>query len=98
MRLPGGTVVREYVSRGGVVFGVTWTGPFRPDLSQLMGTYFEPFETAARAARSPLTRRGPLDVRMPELVVQMSGHARAFHGRAYVPVLVPGGFPLEEMV
>jgi hypothetical protein len=98
MRLPGGTVVREYVSRSGVVFGVTWKGPFRPDLSQLMGAYFQPFTTAVEASRRTRLGRGPLDVRVPGLITQMSGHARSFHGRAYLPGLVPQGFSVDEMV
>jgi hypothetical protein len=98
MRLPGGTLVRQYVSVDGRVFGVTWRGPFRPDLSRLMGSHFAPFAAAAQAARASRTRRGPLDVRAQGLVVQMSGRTHAFHGRAYLPDLVPKGFPLEEMV
>src|SRR5208282_5363457 len=32
-----GTVVREFVSPQGAVFGVAWEGQFPPDLQQLLG-------------------------------------------------------------
>ena len=36
-----GTVVREYVSPGGVVFAVAWEGQFPPDFEQLLGPYYQ---------------------------------------------------------
>src|SRR5208283_3196574 len=36
-----GTVVREFVSPAGAVFGVAWEGQFPPDLQQLLGPYYE---------------------------------------------------------
>ena len=33
----GGTVVREFVSPGGVVFAVSWNGPAMPNLQQTLG-------------------------------------------------------------
>jgi hypothetical protein len=89
--LPGGTQVREYVSSGGTVFGIAWQGPFKPDLQQLLGPYFDEFQQAARVAKSKHAGRGPLLVDEPELVVHVGGHARAFVGRAYVPALLPAG-------
>jgi Protein of unknown function (DUF2844) len=97
LRLPGGTLVREYVSATGVVFAVTWRGPFRPDLHQLLGLYFGMFQRAAQAARSPRTTRGPLAIETPQLVVHMDGHPRAFFGRAYVPSLVPSSFSVSDL-
>src|ERR1700761_911288 len=39
-----GTVVREYVASTGTstgkVFAVAWQGPYKPDMRQLLGTYF----------------------------------------------------------
>src|ERR1700686_174460 len=34
-----GTVLREYVSSDGKVFGISWQGPWVPDMRQLLGTY-----------------------------------------------------------
>jgi Protein of unknown function (DUF2844) len=87
MRSQSGTLVREYASPTGTVFAVSWQGPFLPDLKQILGPYFDEYAQAAKARR----RRGPLVVRAPGLVVETSGHARSFTGRAYVPDLLPAG-------
>jgi hypothetical protein len=87
-----GSVVREYVSPSGRVFAVSWRGPVRPDLALVLGDYFREFQ---QASRSRLHRRGPLVVRTDRLVVEMGGHMRAFHGRAYVPDLLPVTLSLE---
>lgn len=97
IRLPGGTRVREYVSVGGTVFGLAWQGPFRPDLQQLLGPYFDQFQKAAQVAKSKRAGRGPLLVDTPGLVVHMGGHPRAFVGRAYVPGLLPSDFSVDEI-
>jgi len=39
--LPAGTLVKQYVPQAGVVFAVSWYGPFIPNLRQLLGTHFE---------------------------------------------------------
>jgi hypothetical protein len=83
-----GTVVREYVAPAGQVFALSWRGPVRPDLRQLLGEHFAAFE---RASRSTARVRGPLVVRTGPLVVEMGGHVRDFHGRAYLPALLPDG-------
>lgn len=97
IRLPGGTIVREYLSAAGVVFAVTWRGPFRPNLRQLLGGYFDAFEQEAQAARSRRRGRGPLVVRRPELVVEMGGHVRDFFGRAIALSLVPQAASVAEI-
>jgi Protein of unknown function (DUF2844) len=84
---PDGMVVKEYVSSGGVVFGVSWRGRTMPDLQNLLGSYFPEFQQAAESA----PRRRALAVRTDRLVVESSGHMRAFRGRAYVPSLLPSG-------
>jgi hypothetical protein len=91
-----GTVMREYVSPAGKVFGVAWQGPRIPDLRQLLGAYYAQYESAASAARS-VRHRGPLLIHEPGLVVQSDGHMRAYNGRAYVPDLLPAGVRAEEI-
>jgi len=83
-----GTVIREYVTPAGKVFGVSWSGPTIPDLTQLLGTYNTEFQTAMRAKRG---RRSSAVVRNSDLVVESSGHMRAFHGRAYLNSMLPSG-------
>ncbi len=88
LTLPTGTVVREYVSPVGKVFGVAWQGPWLPNFRQILGDYFDPIMQAPRNQRQG---RGPLVVRQPNVVFQSGGHMRSFFGRAYVPDLVPQG-------
>ena len=83
---PDGTVIREYVSPEGTVFGVSWQGPVMPNLSKLLGSYLTDFQ---QASQSPHGRRAPLVVHTDRVVIESGGHMRAFHGRAYVPNLVP---------
>jgi len=84
-----GTLVREYVTPAGKVFGVSWTGPTIPDLAQLLGTYNAEFQTAMRAKRGH--RSSSAIVHNPDLVVESNGHMRAFHGRAYLNSMLPSG-------
>jgi hypothetical protein len=83
-----GTVIREYVSPAGKVFGVSWTGPTIPDLTQLLGTYNAEFQSAVHTKRG---RRSSAAVHNPDLVVESSGHMRSFHGRAYLNSVLPSG-------
>ena len=91
MRAASGTSVREFVSPGGTVFGVVWQGPFMPDLRQVLGAYFDPYQRAAQAAQARRSGHGPLLIHEPDFIVEQSGHPRAFFGRAYVPQLMPAG-------
>jgi hypothetical protein len=91
-RLDSGTLVREYVSAKGIVFAVTWQGPFLPDLRRLLGRHFG---TYADAARNNPAGLGPLQIDSPELAVQSGGHMRAFSGRAYLPQEIPENFSTD---
>jgi hypothetical protein len=84
-----GTTIREYVSSGGTVFAVAWQGPWLPNLRQILGPYFDQYQNAVQAAQRSRRARGLLTISQPDLIVQMSGHPRAFSGRAYVPRLMP---------
>jgi hypothetical protein len=73
--LPSGTVVREYVSPGGIVF-----------LKSTLGAAFDQY-VAATATR----RASPVAVSTSNLVVFSGGHLRAFAGHAWLPLAVPDG-------
>ena len=88
-----GTKVREYLGSDGKVFAVSWQGPFRPDLRQLLGTYYQTYLKAA----GPRAARGPINIRLPGLVIHMSGHQRAFYGRVYLADRVPQGLSTDEI-
>jgi hypothetical protein len=94
LQIANGTTVRELVSAAGVVFAVTWKGPFPPDLRQALGKYFPAYESAPRTANSSRTH---FAVRRADLVVLSRGHLRAYSGLAYVPGLVPDGLPLDQL-
>jgi hypothetical protein len=87
LRSSSGTVVREYVSPTGKVFGVSWQGPVLPDLQQVLGTYSQ------RLAQASPTRRpqGPVAINEAGLVLRASGHMRGYFGKAYIPDMLPEG-------
>jgi hypothetical protein len=91
--LPTGTKVREYLGGDGKVFAVSWQGPFRPDLRQLLGAHYEAFLAAA----GPRLARGPINMALPGLVIHMSGHQRAWYGRAYLPEQLPQNLSVDEI-
>jgi hypothetical protein len=88
-----GTKVREYLGHDGKVFAVSWQGPFRPDLRQLLGAYYQTYLKAA----GPRVSRGPLNIRLPGLVIHISGHQRASYGRVYIVDRVPQGLSPDEI-
>ena len=97
IRSASGTLVREYVSSSGTVFAVAWDGPWLPDLRQVLGDHFDEYQAAMSGAQRARKGRGAIAIDLPGLVVQMSGHPRAFVGRAYVPALLPSGVPLDSI-
>jgi hypothetical protein len=92
-----GTVVREFVSPAGVVFGVAWEGQFPPDLQRLLGPYYQQAQPAATQEQPPRQRRAPVVIETPGLVLYEAGHMRSFHGQAYIPQLLPQGVPAGEI-
>jgi len=96
LRVPGGTVVSEYVSPAGRVFAVAWHGPFFPEMQQILGSYFQQY-SAALQARKKVYGHHPLNLEQSGLVVQSAGHMRAYMGRAYLPEMLPAGLKAEEI-
>jgi hypothetical protein len=90
--LGNGTVVREYISAAGRVFGLAWSGPQMPDLSDLLGSYFPQYVAGVTNARKLRGGgRGPGVVQESGLVVHSGGHMGAFSGQAYLPQALPAG-------
>jgi hypothetical protein len=96
MQSATGTTVREYASPAGTVFAVAWKGTYPPNLKQLLGSQFEQYEQAMQTP-SPRASHGPATIRLPNLVVQLSGHMGDYSGRAYIPDKVPSGVILETI-
>jgi Protein of unknown function (DUF2844) len=88
-----GTTIREYVSTTGLVFAVSWEGPWLPDLQQMLGPYFDAYQRNAAATRNARRSHGPITIRTGEMVIEVGGHPRAFTGRAYIERLLPQGVP-----
>jgi len=96
MRAASGTLVHEYVTSAGTVFAVTWSGEHLPNLVQMLGSHYAAYMSAARAAPSAATRQH-LAVHTDDLVVEMSGHMRAYRGRAYLKSAVPAGVSADAL-
>ena len=97
IRSASGTMIREYVDSSGTVFAVAWDGPWLPDFRQVLGEHFDHYQAAMRARQQARTARGVVVIDDGGLVVQMSGHPRAFTGRAYLSNRLPAGLQLESI-
>jgi Protein of unknown function (DUF2844) len=87
-----GTVVREYLTASGAVFGISWHGPQMPDLNDLLGSYFPQYVAGVKAVRAARgNARGPVSVNDSGLVVRSGGHMGAFSGVAWLPSELPAG-------
>ena len=93
-QLDSGTTVREFVDHGGMVFAVSWSGPFLPDLKQLLGTHFDAFAAQGKGQRS---HRNRLAMQDAGAVIVSEGHMGAFRGRAWLPSRLPAGFDVRGM-
>jgi hypothetical protein len=89
-----GTTIREYASGQGKVFAVSWSGGFRPNLRDLMGSHYERFVAALHARRA---RRGVVRLELPGMVVVMGGYLRTHFGRVVLTDLLPAGVLAEDL-
>jgi len=89
-----GTIIREYVSSKGLVFGVAWQARFMPNMQQLLGSYVTKLQTASRTQTQVQHLRG-LIVKTDDFVFVNGGHMRFWRGSAYVPSLVPSNVSVE---
>ncbi len=96
IRAPDGTIVDEYVSSSGTVFGVAWHGHFLPDMQQILGVYFSQYSSALESQQRQYGRH-PLNIRQPGLVIETGGHVRNYFGRVYIPSLLPQGFNPDQI-
>ena len=93
-----GMKIKEYVSSDGLVFAVAWKGTGAPDLSLLLGDYFEEYRDGLTAARSRTPRmRRPLFLKTAHLIVERSGHSRSLWGRAFLPAALPPGVASQDI-
>jgi hypothetical protein len=90
------TMIREYISPSGVVFAIVWNGLVHPDLTQLLGSYADEYETALQQT-SLEPDRSRLRVQTNRVIVEKWGHMRNLQGRAYAPALIPPGVSIDEI-
>lgn len=86
-QLDSGTVVHEFADASGTVFAVAWSGPFLPDLRELLGPSFSALQDSASKGRS-----SALSISRADLVLASAGHMGGFEGRAWLPPKLPAGF------
>ena len=92
-----GGIVHEYANAEGQVFAVSWHGPGRPDLRQLLGARFDSFQSGL-AARTGRRMSRHVVVRRSDFVVRSAGHPGAFFGVAYLPGLMPQGLAVDDLL
>ena len=97
LQMPDGSRVVQYLAGNGLVFALRWNTRAKPDLSQLLGSAFPGYASAAQAAafRGGIQRQFRHDDR--DVVVQSSGHLQAYTGYAYRRSLLPPGVSLASL-
>jgi len=87
-----GSVVNEFVSPAGTVFGISFQSHTMPNLQQLLGSYMTNFQQGQRTQH---VRRRSVTIQGDNFVFSSVGYMRSFRGRAYVPGLVPANLTPE---
>jgi hypothetical protein len=95
--LENGTVLREFASRSGQVFALTWRGPVMPDMQDMLGSYLPLYADQLRQQKAQGLRRGPVAIQHASLVLRSTGRMRRFSGQAYAPALLPSGVAIAEL-
>lgn len=90
----GNTVVREYVSRAGTVFAVTWSGRSGPDLSMILGARYADYSKAATIHRG---NHKVFSLTTDDLVMHVTKLPRALVGEAHAPTLFPAGVTARDI-
>ena len=74
-----------------------------PSMQQILGTYFQQYVAALQAqaqlnkAQPRVYGHPPLNIQLPGLVVQASGHMGAYSGRAYIPEMLPQATIIDKI-
>jgi hypothetical protein len=89
-----GVTIREYVLPTNVVFAVTWQGPVRPDMSELLGSYFPNFANPGEGRTHGI---GPMVQHNSAFHIESAGHTGYFFGKAFLPRLVPVNVRMENL-
>lgn len=91
----GEMTVKQFAADDGTIFAVSWQGPDRPDVPDLLGRYFGEYE--ASVSRPRFGRRAPSIAKTPGLDVVNAGRPGHFRGRAIALPLMPEGVRAEDL-
>ncbi len=97
-QLESGTTVMEYATPAGLVFAVSWRGPVLPDLSALLGVYFNTFKLETDKVRLAGRRGSSVKIERDGLIISSNGRMRDFFGYAYAPDLIPAGVDIKNVL
>jgi hypothetical protein len=86
--------VREYVTRGGTVFAVTFSGRTMPDLRAVLGSHYRDYAAATSTRR---TNHKVFAISAPGLVMEVVKLPRGITGSAHVPLLLPTGVSARDL-
>ena len=78
-----------------MVFAVSWRGPSRPDLQQLLGDRFATLTSTTQPDMRHARRR--LNVDHADFVIHSEGRPGAFWGMAYLPQATPSGVTAKDL-
>jgi hypothetical protein len=93
-RTADGLYVREYLSRAGVVFCVSWYGVGSPNVGALLGGYAGRYHAVAHVHRG---NHHILAVEDPDFVFTLLRLPRGWRGQAYLPTAIPEGVSRAEL-
>lgn len=88
--------IREYVDNNGNVFAVSWQGIKRPDLSVLLGSFYEEYNNID-SRRARMITRQPVSIQTSRIMVRKGGHMRNITGIAVISDQIPSGVKVEEL-
>jgi hypothetical protein len=92
-----GFKVKQFVAADSkTVFAVKWQGMGRPDLSVLLGTYYQDYNTALTAM--PHNHgRAPTEITTSDIRVRLWGRQKNYGGVAFIPNAMPTGLTPEAL-
>jgi hypothetical protein len=91
-----GLKVWEFVGTDGTVFAVAWQGVAHPDLTKILGDYFEDFSNAVRLSSRNPGHRGKI-LTGNNVVVHKWKALRLARGLAYLPAAMPAGVTVNDL-
>lgn len=88
--------IKQFANSDGKIFAIVWEGLRTPDLTQLLGNYYDDYEQNLQGTKRIFGQRFQ-NVRGRNVVVEKWGVMRRLQGRAYDPFLMPEGVSIREI-